>query len=156
MLLKTLSIENFRGIASLVLELDRTTVLIGENNTGKTSVLEALHTCMSRGLTRRATPLSEYDFHLATKEANPADAPQLLLTLTFEETKKDEWADDCSSVSHGYPGPRRRQTTDYIPSDCEPALRFDQISPQVGVEPWPDDTPKFPSRSTALQRHGVV
>lgn len=39
MILKTFEIENFRGIAKLTLELDRTTVLIGENNSGKTSVL---------------------------------------------------------------------------------------------------------------------
>ncbi len=41
MILRTFRIENFRGITKLELELDRTTVLIGENNTGKTSVLEA-------------------------------------------------------------------------------------------------------------------
>jgi putative ATP-dependent endonuclease of OLD family len=93
-ILKTLCIENFRGITKLDLELDRTTVLIGENNTGKTSILEALHTCMNRGLSRRAMPFLEYDFHLATKDADPADASPLVLTLTFEESKKDEWADE--------------------------------------------------------------
>jgi putative ATP-dependent endonuclease of OLD family len=91
MRLKRLSIENFRGITNLALELDQTTVLIGENNTGKTSVLEALHTCMSRGLTRRATPFSEYDFHLADDDSEPADAPPLVVTLTFEESAEDEW-----------------------------------------------------------------
>ncbi len=91
MLLRNLQIENFRGIAKLSLELDRTTVLIGENNTGKTSVLEALHTCMNKGLGRRTTPFSEYDFHLATKDAEPADAPPLAITLTFEEASLDEW-----------------------------------------------------------------
>lgn len=91
MILRTLSIENFRGISQLTLDLDRTTVLIGENNSGKTSVLEALHTCMSRGLSRRATPFSEYDFHLASEDADPTDAPPIVLTLTFEEVKEDEW-----------------------------------------------------------------
>jgi putative ATP-dependent endonuclease of OLD family len=94
MILKTFEIENFRGIAKLTIELDRTTVLIGENNSGKTSVLEALHTCMNRGLSRRATPFSEYDFHLATEDAEPADAPPIVLTLTFEESKADEWPDE--------------------------------------------------------------
>jgi len=91
MILKSFSIENFRGIVNLTLELDRTTVLIGENNTGKTSILEALYTCMNRGLSRRATPFSEYDFHLAKADAEPADAPPLILTLMFEETAEDEW-----------------------------------------------------------------
>jgi putative ATP-dependent endonuclease of OLD family len=89
--LKTLQIENFRGITKLVLPLDGITVLIGENNTGKTSILEALHTCMNRGLSRRATPFSEYDFHLAKADAEPSDAPPLTITLTFEEVKEDEW-----------------------------------------------------------------
>ena len=98
MILKTFCIENFRGIAKLTLDLDRTTVLIGENNSGKSSVLEALHTCMNRGLGRRATPFSEYDFHLATEDAEPADAPPLVLTLTFEETQKDEWPDEIAQA----------------------------------------------------------
>ena len=43
MRLNRLKIENFRGITSLEIELDRDiTVLIGENNSGKTTVLEAL------------------------------------------------------------------------------------------------------------------
>lgn len=91
MILKTFCIENFRGITKLELELDRTTVLIGENNTGKSSVLEALHTCMNRVLSRRAMPFSEYDFYLASKDSDPVDAPLLVLTLTFEETKEGEW-----------------------------------------------------------------
>jgi putative ATP-dependent endonuclease of the OLD family len=93
-----LSIQNFRGITDLTLLLDRTTVLIGENNTGKTSILEALHTCMSRGMTRRATPFSEYDFHLANDAAEPSNAPPLVITLTFEESKEDEWAPEIDQA----------------------------------------------------------
>jgi len=91
MRLSRLTVQNFRGITNLTLEFDQTTVLIGENNTGKTSVLEALHTCMSRGLTRRATPFSEYDFHLADNDSEPSNAPPLVITLTFEESAEDEW-----------------------------------------------------------------
>lgn len=98
MMLKTFVIENFRGITSLTVDLDRTTVLIGENNTGKTSVLEALYTCMNRGLSRRATPFSEYDFHLANEDAEPADAPPLVLTLTFEETVENEWVSEIDQT----------------------------------------------------------
>jgi putative ATP-dependent endonuclease of OLD family len=91
MKLKTFEIENFRGITKLVLDLDSTTVLIGENNAGKTSVLEALHTCMNRGLSRRGVPFAEYDFHLASDDAQPQESPPLTLTLVFEEEKTDEW-----------------------------------------------------------------
>ena len=41
MILKTPQIENFRGIESLTVDLDRINLPIGENNTGKTSVLKA-------------------------------------------------------------------------------------------------------------------
>lgn len=94
MLLRKLHIENFRGISDLSLELDTITVLIGENNAGKTSILEAVHTCLSRGLTRRAVPFSEYDFHLANDTSEPSAAPPIAITLTFEESAKDEWPDE--------------------------------------------------------------
>jgi putative ATP-dependent endonuclease of OLD family len=93
MRLKTLRIENFRGITDLAIEFGSTTVLLGENNAGKTTVLEALYTCMSRGLTRRGVPFAECDFHLATAKSEPADAPPIVLTLTFEESRKEEWPD---------------------------------------------------------------
>lgn len=98
MRLSRLTIQNFRGITDLSLDLDQTTVLIGENNTGKTSILEALHTCMSRGLTRRANPFSEYDFHLANNVSEPSDAPPLVITLTFEESSEDEWPEDIDQA----------------------------------------------------------
>lgn len=98
MLLRKLQIENFRGITKIDLDLDRTTVLIGENNTGKTSILEALHTCMNRGLTRKAVPFSEYDFHLAAHKAQPSDTFPLAITLTYEETTTDEWPDEIAQA----------------------------------------------------------
>lgn len=94
MQLQRIQIENYRGIEKIDLELDSMTVLIGENNTGKTSILEALHTCMSRGLTRRAVPFSDFDFHLPDAKAQPSDAPTLAITLTYEEARVDEWPDE--------------------------------------------------------------
>lgn len=94
MILSKLRIENFRGLTSLEIELDRTTVLVGENNTGKTSVLEALHIVLSRSLARRAAPFTEYDFHLATDQSEPASAEPIALTVIFEESNKDEWPDE--------------------------------------------------------------
>ncbi|MDP2959103.1 MAG: DUF2813 domain-containing protein [Longimicrobiales bacterium] len=46
MILTQVSIENFRGIPSLSLGLGRTTVVIGENNHGKTSLLDVLERCL--------------------------------------------------------------------------------------------------------------
>src|SRR3990170_7175891 len=93
MLLKNVVIENFRGIKNLSLELDRTTILIGENNTGKTSFLKAIHFCLGRSLSRRTTPFDEYDYHLDSKEAVPSDASPISITLCFVEEKEGEWPD---------------------------------------------------------------
>lgn len=93
MLLTNLTIKNFRGIEELSFQLDQCTVLIGENNTGKTSVLEALNLCLSRNLSRKALPFSEYDFHLTAAKPEPASAPPIQMDFTFRETKEDEWPD---------------------------------------------------------------
>jgi len=49
MQLARISIENFRGISRLSLDLDRDTVVIGENNHGKTSLLDVLDRCLGPG-----------------------------------------------------------------------------------------------------------
>ncbi|MCT7972064.1 AAA family ATPase [Laspinema olomoucense] len=47
---KTIAIENFRGFQSFKLEnLGRINLLVGENNSGKTSILEAVEVLCSRG-----------------------------------------------------------------------------------------------------------
>lgn len=93
MLLKRIKVCNFRGIESLDLRLDRTTVLIGENNTGKTSILEALQFCLGRSLTRKSGVFESYDYHLLDGNTQPADASSISITLQFEEEKEDEWED---------------------------------------------------------------
>ncbi len=93
MLLSEITIRNFRGIEELTINLDRCTILIGENNTGKTSVLEAVHTCLSRNLSRRVMPFSEYDFHLTAAVSEPTGAPPIEILFTFVETAENEWPD---------------------------------------------------------------
>ncbi|MGE0598195.1 MAG: ATP-dependent endonuclease [Dehalococcoidia bacterium] len=101
MLLSKVRIENFRGITTLEIDLDPTTVLIGENNVGKSTVLDALSVCLSRGLGRRSAPFSEYDFHLADGAAQPAQAPTIRLTLTFQESKEQEWPNEIAQTFVG-------------------------------------------------------
>ena len=61
MFLQQIDIENFRGMRELSLRLDQTTVLIGENNTAKSAILDALQICLSRSLTRKKGIFAEYD-----------------------------------------------------------------------------------------------
>ncbi len=94
MKLKEITIEKFRGIRSLNLPLDQLTVLIGENNTGKSTVLEAIRLVLSRGFgTRRSGQFAEYDFHLTDANASPQTAKPIIITLHFAEEHEDEWPD---------------------------------------------------------------
>lgn len=89
--LRRLEIKNFRGITSLDLELKDTTVLIGENNTGKTAVLDALRFALRDVRTRRGCVFEEYDFHLPTATAEPSTAPPISIRLTFREDTPGQW-----------------------------------------------------------------
>ncbi len=94
MKLVEITIENFRGIRSLNLPIDRLTVLIGENNTGKSTVLEALRLVLTRGFgSRRGGQFSEYDFHLVDANAAPQTALPIKITLHFAEERENEWPD---------------------------------------------------------------
>jgi len=107
-------IENFRGIESLKLPFDDLTVIIGENSTGKTTVLEAIRIALTHRFGNQGCPFSGYDFHLANANATPQEAAPIKIVLHFAETEPNEWADtiyqkmdkvfqpDDSGVSHIY------------------------------------------------------
>lgn len=98
MKLTKLRIENYRGLKQFELELDDVTVLIGENNTGKSSVLDALQSCLAPARARRGDAFEPYDFHLSTPTAEPRESPTIALTLTFGEKVKDEWPDTLANA----------------------------------------------------------
>ena len=94
MFVDQIDIRNFRGIRQLSLKLDETTVLIGENNTGKSTILAALEVCLSRSLNRRGGTFSEYDYHLPTKDSQPSDSEGIEVTLRFLERSDGEWPNE--------------------------------------------------------------
>lgn len=93
MKLRRLQIENFRGIASLDLALGDTTVLIGENNTGKTAVLDALRFALRDIRSRRGCAFDAYDFHLQSATSEPTSSPEIGIRLTFREDVAGDWGD---------------------------------------------------------------
>lgn len=90
MYIRRLEVTNFRGLTGLALDLDETTVIFGSNNTGKSTILTAIHAVLSRAFGRRSGIFSEYDFHLETG-VQPTDAKPIEIKLTFGESVADEW-----------------------------------------------------------------
>lgn len=93
MKLRHLQIKNFRGITDLDLDFGDITVLIGENNTGKTAVLDALRFALRDVRSRRGCAFDAYDFHLPNANFEPATAPAISIRLTFTEETPGEWND---------------------------------------------------------------
>jgi putative ATP-dependent endonuclease of the OLD family len=78
MLVSKLKIENFRGIKSANINLGRHTVLIGGNNCGKTTIIEALTLLLGRDKMIRS--LTEHDFY--GSEPKITDRIRLIATLS--------------------------------------------------------------------------
>lgn len=86
--LSRIHIEGYRGICRLDLELDELTAIIGENGFGKTSLLDALMTCL--GASAGPPMFATDDFH----QPPPPDeqVQRIVIELTFVETRPDERA----------------------------------------------------------------
>ena len=89
--LRKVSINNFRLIASLDVELSDTTVLIGENNAGKSAFLDAIKLVLNRGSARKGSVATEYDFNLSPEKVEPHTAQPIEITLLFREDNLGEW-----------------------------------------------------------------
>lgn len=98
MLLKQIRIRNFRSLVDVRIPLDPTTVLLGENNVGKTAVLDAIRFMLSRAVTRRGALFDEYDVHLSDETADPRASSGIIIEAEFEESQPDEWIDSASEL----------------------------------------------------------
>src|SRR5690348_346256 len=91
MRLTRIRIENFRSIKSLDLDLGETTVFIGQNNSGKTAILDALRIALTRRWGQRGTGFTEYDVHLANETDDPKLSPGVSIELRAEEPSPGDW-----------------------------------------------------------------
>ena len=90
MLLRSVRVQNFRGVRSARLSLDATTVLIGENDCGRTSVLEAV--ALALGWDSNECEFQFRPFHLHRPIQDRQSAPpSISIALEFCETTADEW-----------------------------------------------------------------
>lgn len=94
MMLTRLLIKKFRGIKELSLDFSKETVLVGENNTGKTTILFALKQCLEKIRSKKGLVFDEYDFHFESETADPASAKPIEITLIYTEPTEDAWSDE--------------------------------------------------------------
>ncbi|MCK4678002.1 MAG: AAA family ATPase [Bacteroidales bacterium] len=101
MFLKTLNIKNFRAIKELIVDFnDGVNILIGENNSGKTAVIDALRICYGYGSQWRAEYVKQSDFHI-DKHNHTDQLPDVEFHLYFELQQEVEagWFNDLLSVN---------------------------------------------------------
>lgn len=72
-----LTISNFRGIKDAVLHFDGHTLLVGQNNVGKSTICEALDLVLGPDRASRFPPVEEFDFHNAKYLNPPANEGEL-------------------------------------------------------------------------------
>ena len=77
--------RNFRSLRSVDLSLDRLTLLIGPNNSGKTSFLEALFAAMGAG--RRV--LGSDDIYIKPNESSPPYNRSILIDVLIRPINED-------------------------------------------------------------------
>jgi len=99
MRLSRISIDNFRGIEHLDLALERdVTVLIGENNSGKTSILEAMRIGLDAIKSDRSVNFTEYDFYRSQDIKELSECKPIKLTFIYEETEEYPWNEQVTQV----------------------------------------------------------
>jgi putative ATP-dependent endonuclease of the OLD family len=92
MYLCRLEIENFRGIRSARLEFGETTIVIGENDSGKTSILEAICLILSPSPENNLPVFRQHDFFMVNGPGGYRPVGPIKISLTFRERKPDEWS----------------------------------------------------------------
>lgn len=88
MQLRRVEIEKFRAFDRIAVDFDLTTVLIGENGSGKTSVFDALLICLGHGRAASETfAFDEDDFH----RAPGAPVEPIRIRITIGESAQGRW-----------------------------------------------------------------
>jgi len=127
MRLSKITIENFRGIKYVEIELERdVTVLIGENNSGKTSILEALRLCLDTVKSDKTCNFSEYDFYRDETRSDLPSCESIRITLSFQESEDHLWPEHITQslndviVGSEYSAIKFRVTAKYDADAGEP------------------------------------
>src|SRR3990167_450360 len=133
MKLKEVKIKNFRCLVDVTIPVGDTTVLVGENNTGKTALLDALRIILTRTSTGRGIPFDEYDYHMSKMGDSPQTSEGIIIELWFREDAPDEWPDSLiqaiSDIIQTYP------VKDLDSIGLRLSCKYDTIAKQI-VPKW--------------------
>lgn len=158
MRVSNLRIENFRGIRSGFVSFGKHPVFVGDNNTGKTTLIEALTLLLGRE--RLVRELTEHDFYGSCPQ--PVDRIKLVATITDFPNDDPEhsshwfrdgravvkWVDEVTGAVH----PQRDNQAWRLCCQIAVQARFDQESLAVEmlryfhdhddpIDPFAEDSP---------------
>ena len=157
MKIHSVGIKNFRGIQFANLILPGHAVLIGDNNTGKSSVLEAIDLVLGPDRLGRRPPVDEHDFYQGKYLAAPAvageagevaavvagvgdDPPRIIIDVTVSDLSEEqqarfgdniEWLKTSTGAFYEEANPAGVDAADVVP-----ALRVTFVG---GYDPEEDD-----------------
>jgi putative ATP-dependent endonuclease of OLD family len=84
MFLKNLTIKNFRNITNISIDFHKgLNILVGENNSGKSAIIDALRICLSYGKQMRDIYVKRSDFHIDRNDPD-ANSNPIEFDLLFE------------------------------------------------------------------------
>jgi putative ATP-dependent endonuclease of OLD family len=92
MYLSHLEIDNFLGIRSARIDFNETTVLIGENDSGKSAILEAIDKVLAVNKEGGKLQFYPHEFHVEKTGSTYAPTGPVRIALTFRERRQDEWS----------------------------------------------------------------
>lgn len=78
---REVKIKNFRCLVDVTIPIGDTTVLVGENNSGKTAFLNALRIALPRSLAGRGSPFDEYDYYMSKVGDSPQTSEGIVIEL---------------------------------------------------------------------------
>lgn len=97
MFLKEVRIKNFRSLKDIRIPLSKNTILIGENNSGKTAFLDAVKLGLGR-LYKKISPFNEYDYYVCDQRSEPKNSEGIVIEYIFKEDRPNQWPEKIAQV----------------------------------------------------------
>jgi putative ATP-dependent endonuclease of OLD family len=166
-------VENFRGIRLADVHFDGTTVLLGDNNTGKSTVLEAVELAIGADRLSRTQPIDEHDFYGGGyRGADGQSAPKIVTEVVIAGLDQQH----CDKFRNNLEFWRKADRTLIGPgganaagqADVEPAVRirfegaYDADADDFSAKSWfaiprgDDGTPLSECRSRDKREFGFL